>query len=719
MTLRGRWLAVGVLAVIASTTLGCGSDSIPQAPQTLNIHTSGDSIAMLGGFLTILVPPGAVSEDGNVTVTILAAGAVPANPLLVRNSAVEITVSPATLQVLQPITVRLNYAALSLPTGVRGAELRLHKVVGGAWQPVAGGSNESAAGTVSADVSSFGDFGALALPVASVDVNPATISLAPGATQSITATPTDSLGNALPDRAVTFSSSDTAKARVAASGLVTGVAAGSATITVTSEGRSAQVSVTVAQGQGGVSTSRSTVSVSAATVASGGTVTLTLQAKDASGNNLTSGGLTVGFTASGGTSTGAIGPTSDHGDGTYTAVFTGGTAGTATTIHATIGGAAVTSTPPTVTVTPGSVSTSRSTVTVSAGTVAPGGTVTLTLQARDAAGNNLTGGGLAVAFSVSGGTSTGTIGATTDHANGTYTAVFTAGAAGTATTVHATIGGVAVSSTLPTITVATVVAGECATPQTGWIWCDDFEQNRLSSYFEYDNSGGGFVRAASVGLNGSYGMRARWSTTGQVSAGALHLAFGKTPSGFTPVDAGTQVYRDVYWRMYVRTQPGWTGGSAVKLSRAIVFASSNWAEAAIAHVWGDADNPSPYVDLDPVRGTDASGTLLTTTYNDFAHFTWLGLVHGSKPLFADNQAGNWFCVEAHMRLNDAGQSNGVFETWINDTLDARASNLNFLGSYSTYGINAVFFENYWNAGAVQPEERYFDNLVVSTQRIGC
>ena len=309
----------------------------------------------------------------------------------------------------------------------------------------------------------------------------------------------------------------------------------------------------------------------------------------------------------------------------------------------------------------------------------------------------------------------------TTGSNGTYTAVFTAGTAGTATTIHATIGGAAVTSTLPTITVTTTVAGECASPQTGWIWCDDFESDRLSSYFEYDNAGGDFVRAASVGRNGSYGMRARWSTTGQVGAGSLHLAFGKTPdpTTFRPVDAGTLVYRDIYWRMYVRTQPGWTGGSAVKLSRAIAFANANWAEAMIAHVWGDDASASPYLDLDPVRGTDVSGNLLTTTYNDFNNFTWLGLVHGSRPLFANNQAGNWFCVEAHAKLNDAGQSNGVFETWINDTLDARASGLNFLGSYSAFGINAVFFENYWNAGAAQPEERYFDNLVVSTQRIGC
>src|SRR2546426_2583697 len=45
-------------------------------------------------------------------------------------------------------------------------------------------------------------------------------------------------------------------------------------------------------------------------------------------------------------------------------------------------------------------------------------------------------------------------------------------------------------------------APECATPQPGWIWCDDFEQNRLSQYFEYDSAGGSFVRVTGVGVGG-------------------------------------------------------------------------------------------------------------------------------------------------------------------------------------------------------------------------
>src|SRR5690606_16146937 len=39
--------------------------------------------------------------------------------------------------------------------------------------------------------------------------------------------------------------------------------------------------------------------------------------------------------------------------------------------------------------------------------------------------------------------------------------------------------------------------------------------------------------------------------------------------------------------------------------------------------------------------------------------------------------------------------------------------------YSAYGINALLLENYWNNGSPRQQERYFDNLVVSTQRVGC
>jgi hypothetical protein len=259
---------------------------------------------------------------------------------------------------------------------------------------------------------------------------------------------------------------------------------------------------------------------------------------------------------------------------------------------------------------------------------------------------------------------------------------------------------------------------ECATPRAGWIWCDDFEQNRTSSYFEYVNPSGSFARTAGVGVSGSSAMRARFAA-GQVDAGNLKLAFGRTPDPYMrPVDAGTKDYRQLYWRVYLKNAPGWTGGGGDKLARATIFAGSNWSQAMIAHLWsGGAGNN--YLSLDPASGTDAAGTLKTTGYNDFANLRWLGETPGSTPLFDSAHVGQWYCVEAHVKLNGAGLSNGVFEMWLNDVLDARVTGLNWVGSYSAYGINSLMLENYWNAGSPVAQERYIDNLVVSTQRIGC
>ena len=270
--------------------------------------------------------------------------------------------------------------------------------------------------------------------------------------------------------------------------------------------------------------------------------------------------------------------------------------------------------------------------------------------------------------------------------------------------------------TTPPSTSSSTLPNECAAPRAGWIWCDDFDQDRLNRYFEVVTDNGSFTRTAGVGAQSSFGMRARFNA-GQVSAGNLKLAFGRTPTGYMrPVDAGSTNHREIYWRIFVRTQTGWTGGG-YKFTRAIVFANSNWAEAAIAHLW--TGGSTLVLTADPASGTDAAGVLKTTTYNDFNNLRWLGARSGTTALFNEAQANQWYCVEAHVKLNDAGASNGIFEFWINGNLESRRTDLNWLGSYSAYGINAVFIENYWNNGAPKQQERYFDNFIVSTQRIGC
>jgi hypothetical protein len=246
------------------------------------------------------------------------------------------------------------------------------------------------------------------------------------------------------------------------------------------------------------------------------------------------------------------------------------------------------------------------------------------------------------------------------------------------------------------------------------LWCDDFEDPTPVSekYFEYDDHNGSFVRVPGVGLNGSYGMRVRWEP-GQVSAGNFKRTFGRNPVS-SQSHSGTD-FREIYWRQYLKMEPGWVG-SPDKLSRAMILADSKWAQAMIAHLWSGRNND--YLVIDPASGIK-HGRLATTRYNDSANLAWLGARSGATPVFDSRSAGRWFCIEAHVKLNTAGRSDGIFEFWVDNELAAGRNDLNWVDSWQEYGINAIFFENYWNDGAPGERIRYFDNIVISRSRIGC
>ena len=96
-----------------------------------------------------------------------------------------------------------------------------------------------------------------------------------------------------------------------------------------------------------ISLTHSLVTVSRPALLPGDTATITLQTRNAAGQAVTDTGLTVVFSASGGTSVGTLQPVVDHHNGTFTTIFTATMLGTALTIRAQIDGAAVTSTAPT------------------------------------------------------------------------------------------------------------------------------------------------------------------------------------------------------------------------------------------------------------------------------------------------------------------------------------------------------------------------------------
>jgi len=184
--------------------------------------------------------PGQKSDTGNVTVT------------CTQPSIASVVVSPTSASVPVGQTLQLT----GTPEDANGNPLSGRTISWSSGNSAVATVNGNglvtgvAAGATTITATSEGTSGTAAVtvtsvPVASVTVSPATVSLQPGQTQQLTATPKDAGGNALSGRMVTWASGSTAVATVSGSGLVSGVAAGSATITATSEGKSGSASVTV------------------------------------------------------------------------------------------------------------------------------------------------------------------------------------------------------------------------------------------------------------------------------------------------------------------------------------------------------------------------------------------------------------------------------------------------------------------------------------------
>lgn len=285
-------------------------------------------------------------------------------------------------------------------------------------------------------------------------------------------------------------------------------------------------------------------------------------------------------------------------------------------------------------------------------------------------------------------------------------------------------------STTKTYTVslaeaAPFLVNECSSLHGDWLFCDDYEADRMGQYFEH-TSPDQFYRATDVGLGGSSGMKAEFRQADGTDhdTGALKVAFGRTPTSYmTPVAADGEDLREVYFRFYVKNQDGWLGGGADKLARLSSMQTANWSQSMIAHVWSGNGAGVNQLVAEPARGTDASGNLLSTKWNDWANLYWFGGQASTTPIYDANHVGEWYAIETRVKLNDPGQSNGIFQVWIDDQLEMSRTDLNWIGSYEIgpgagYGLNWLALENYWNAGSPQDQERYFDNFVISRSKIG-
>ncbi|NIO31906.1 MAG: hypothetical protein GTN75_08990, partial [Gemmatimonadetes bacterium] len=240
----------GYLIAITSVILTlntCGGGGGGEITDVINVPTNmgpaGGTLTFENGNVTVVFPAGAVSQAINVTCA--AATSYPQDARVVSGAVY--TFGPAGTSFARPVQLTIMYDESGLSGGVREDELRLFEAVGSLWDEVGGSAANIVANQVSGAINSFSTYGVLGVPVASVDLDTYETTLPIGWDHEFQATPRDADGNPLPDRAVDWSTSNSAIVAFVPElpNLAVGLRGGLATISATSEEVSADADVTV------------------------------------------------------------------------------------------------------------------------------------------------------------------------------------------------------------------------------------------------------------------------------------------------------------------------------------------------------------------------------------------------------------------------------------------------------------------------------------------
>ncbi len=541
--------------------------------------------------------------------------------------------------------------------------------------------------------------------VTTVTVAPTSASVVAGATTTLVATVKDQNGNVMTGQTVTWSTDNATAATVNSSGVVTGVAAGSATITATSSGKAGTSSVTVTAVSPVVTTV--TVAPTSASIVAGATTTLQATVKDQNGNVMT--GQTVIW------STGNPVAATVNSTGVVTGVAAGSATITATSSGKTgTSSITVTAVPPVVTTV---------TVAPTSASVVAGATTTLVATVKDQNGNVMT--GQIVIWT------TNNAAAATVNSGGVVTGVAAGSATITATS--------SVKTGTSSITVTAVSGGGTL------LFQENFEDANIASRGWYDNTS---VQLSTVehiaGSNSSAQYHFLAGATSPTSGGAQRHKF--TPSN------------SFYLSYYVKYSTNWVGsGQAYHPHEFYALStldgdwdgpSNNFLDVYVEHNYLNGgrprieiqDNksvnysygalPNNLIALTEDRSAGGcNGVVETNIYSECFNFGtyWYNDKQLTGPVEFQPNPGpgyknDWNFVEAYFQLNTIvngiGQADGVVQYWFNGTLILDRHDILFrTGAHPTLQFSQFLIAPYIGSGSPVDQSMWVDNLRLATSRI--
>jgi len=541
--------------------------------------------------------------------------------------------------------------------------------------------------------------------VTTVTVAPTSASVVAGATTTLQATVKDQNGNVMTGQTVTWTTSNAAAATVNSSGVVTGVAAGSATITATSSGKTGTSNITVTAVPPVVTTV--TVSPTSASVVAGATTTLQATVKDQNGNVMT--GQTVTWSTNN-----ALAATVNS-----SGVVSGVAAGSAT-ITATSSGKSGTSNI-TVTAIPPVVTTV--TVAPTSASVVAGATTTLQATVKDQNGNVMT--GQSVTWTTSNAT------AATVNSTGVVTGV----AAGSATITATSSGKSGTSS----ITVTAVSGGGTLLLQ------ENFEDGSLAARGWYDNTTAVLSTTEHIaGSNSSAQYRFLVGATLPTSGSSQRHKFTPTNSLYVSyyvkysanwVGSGVAYHPHEFYAM--STLDGdWDGPSNAFMTVYIEQNYQNGGKPRLAMQDNKSINaiypavPTNLIGINENRSTGgcngmSESNMFSECFDNGGY--WYNDKQLTGPVVFQPNAGpgyknDWNFVEVYFQLNTIvngiGQADGVMQYWFNGTLILDRHDIMYrTGFRPTIQFNQFLIAPYIGVGSPVDQSMFIDNLRLATSRI--
>lgn len=202
------------------------------APGTIAITATVEGVEASTALTVVPLPPALTGITASVDTVVLFTGRMRAVTTTVDQPA-GAPVATVTFGSVLPSVATVSAAGVITAVGPGTAKITATASVAG------NGSFAAATQTATIEVI------VLPLPVASVQITPGTVNLVVGVSQQLAMTVRDSVGAALTGRVATWTSSNTAVASVSATGLVTAVSVGTATLTVNVEGAQATALVSV------------------------------------------------------------------------------------------------------------------------------------------------------------------------------------------------------------------------------------------------------------------------------------------------------------------------------------------------------------------------------------------------------------------------------------------------------------------------------------------